>query len=512
MKKRTLKVVVLALLVVLVLGVAGSALAAEEKNAFKFESGNKKDLNGSYSFTLETKAADLTVEAEIAGLTGSDPNDTTVNITPQKLGDQKTLKKSGTLSWSFTNVAKGAQKVTVVSNEAVTDVLWRVKASGSYQIEMTDTKITLAKGKSKTLTTEYAGGLSKTWTSSDPNVATVDGNGKVTAKAQGTATITCNAGGQAVTCKVTVSNISSTEETIYTKNSVTLKVVGASGTVTWSSSNTGVATVDSKGKVTGVKAGTATITATVGSDTYTCKVTVKTNPYPKAMQVKNGPLALRKSPSRTAAKVGKGFYPNGTKVTALSDAGNGWVKVKVSDGETGYMMVQYLGGAAGGTGGTGGTGTDTPPEGTGAWINMQTTSALRLRKWPDTKHGTYRSYAKGTKVKARKVNSQWYEVKVNKDGATGYMMAKYLKEATAAGSGTGTGTQTLPQASSFKKMVVSNSSNVRLRKGPGTNYGSYQFLKKGTVVEAGPVNGTWHQVKWNGKVGYMMSRYLTDKK
>ena len=43
-----------------------------------------------------------------------------------------------------------------------------------------------------------------TWESSDPNVATVDQSGKVTAVAPGTATITATAGGKTATCSVTV--------------------------------------------------------------------------------------------------------------------------------------------------------------------------------------------------------------------------------------------------------------------------------------------------------------------
>lgn len=47
-----------------------------------------------------------------------------------------------------------------------------------------------------------------------------------------------------------------------------------SGTVTWTSSSTGKATVDSDGVVTGVASGSATITATANGKTATCAVTV----------------------------------------------------------------------------------------------------------------------------------------------------------------------------------------------------------------------------------------------
>ena len=59
-------------------------------------------------------------------------------------------------------------------------------------------------------------------------------------------------------------------------SSSTLKatVTGGLGSVSWSSSNKAVAAVNSSGKVTAKKAGTATITAKAGGKTASCKVTV----------------------------------------------------------------------------------------------------------------------------------------------------------------------------------------------------------------------------------------------
>ena len=54
----------------------------------------------------------------------------------------------------------------------------------------------------------------------------------------------------------------------------TLQPSGATGTITWTSSNNSVASVNSNGKVTGVAEGSATITATCGSYHASCSVTV----------------------------------------------------------------------------------------------------------------------------------------------------------------------------------------------------------------------------------------------
>jgi hypothetical protein len=69
--------------------------------------------------------------------------------------------------------------------------------------------------------------------------------------------------------------ISATKATIGVKTTKQLKITGSSAKVTWKSSNTSVVKVSSSGKITGVKKGTATVTATVGQTKVTCKVTVE---------------------------------------------------------------------------------------------------------------------------------------------------------------------------------------------------------------------------------------------
>ena len=75
-------------------------------------------------------------------------------------------------------------------------------------VSLNKTSLTLDVGKSYTLTKTVSpsnAATSYTWSSSNTSVATVDGNGKVTAKASGTATITVKtSNGKTANCKVTV--------------------------------------------------------------------------------------------------------------------------------------------------------------------------------------------------------------------------------------------------------------------------------------------------------------------
>ena len=134
------------------------------------------------------------------------------------------------------------------------------------------------------------------WTSSDTSVATVDGNGRVYPVAPGKVTITVVATKNTedesddltATCEITVGIVEVSEITLD-KDSAELRVnvdtLKLKSTITpadasylnvvWSSSDDGIATVDQTGKVTPVKAGNVTITATaVGGKSATCQIAV----------------------------------------------------------------------------------------------------------------------------------------------------------------------------------------------------------------------------------------------
>jgi hypothetical protein len=128
-----------------------------------------------------------------------------------------------------------------------------------------------------------------TFESSNSSVATVDNNGVVTAKHEGTATITATADGVQASATATVHQVAvavtispktagatalgATQPfTAEAKDALGSPVPAAS--ITWTSSNTGVATIDGNGVATARGAGRTTITASAGdqSDAATFSV------------------------------------------------------------------------------------------------------------------------------------------------------------------------------------------------------------------------------------------------
>ncbi len=119
-----------------------------------------------------------------------------------------------------------------------------------------------------------------TWTSTATSVATVGTSGVVTGVSVGVTIISYTIGSCAaskiVTVIATVAGITPASAAVCAGNTATY--TDATGGGTWSSSNTAIATIGSMGIATGVSAGTATISYSVGSCFVLATLTVNANP------------------------------------------------------------------------------------------------------------------------------------------------------------------------------------------------------------------------------------------
>jgi uncharacterized protein YjdB len=130
------------------------------------------------------------------------------------------------------------------------------------------------------------------WRSNDSSIATVDSNGRIVGISAGavTVTVTSEDGNFTAACAVTVQNeaipvtgisLDKTALSIYIDDveELTAEISPVNATdksVSWSSSDASVVTVNENGTVTGVSAGTATVSATSEDGEFTagCTVTV----------------------------------------------------------------------------------------------------------------------------------------------------------------------------------------------------------------------------------------------
>jgi uncharacterized protein YjdB len=203
-------------------------------------------------------------------------------------------------SGKVTAVAEGSATITAKAGDksATCSVTVKKNIVAVESVTLDITSLILNEGESITLIAtvkpDNATDKTVTWTSDKASVATVDANGKVTAVGDGTATITAKAGDKSATCTVMVMktdipvegitldkyHLELTEGETATITATVTPDNATNKTVTWSSGNPLIASVDQNGKVTGLADGTATITAKAGGKTATCTVIVKNNVVP----------------------------------------------------------------------------------------------------------------------------------------------------------------------------------------------------------------------------------------
>ena len=221
-------------------------------------------------------------------------------------------------------------------------------------IKLDKVSLEMVEGDTETLTAavspDDATDKTVTWTSSEKGVATVK-DGVVSAISPGTATITAKAGDVTATCKVTVQKriiavesieLNKAELSLVEGESETLKATvkpddATDKTISWTSSNSSIAVVDNNGKVTAVKEGETTVTASAGERTASCKVVVQKKFIPvTSISINQDAIELFAGESLTLTAAVK--PDNATDKTVTWKSSNSAI-AKVEDGKVTALAV-----------------------------------------------------------------------------------------------------------------------------------------------------------------------------
>ena len=207
-----------------------------------------------------------------------------------------------------------------------------------------------------------------------------------------------------------------------------------------------------------------------------------------------GTLNLRAEASTESAVLGK--YGWGTQVIVKSIEGD-WASVEVG-GKSGYMFAKYLGYE--------GTTNHT------CYVNTNS-RGLNLRATPNG--DIIASYPRGTAVTVISSDNGWSKVAV--DGKTGYMASQWLSAKKVSGSVATPSepqkpsTPSTPSTPSIGTAVVNNPRSTQvlfLRSKPSTSSEALGYYRNGKSVTLLEKLDGWYKVSVDGKVGYMMARYL----
>jgi uncharacterized protein YjdB len=230
-----------------------------------YSDGSSKDITSSAQW--------MSSDSNIASITSSGV------ATGSTSGNVTITAKSGTLQSS------GSLKVTAAAANLASITLSPLASSVPVNTSQQFTAIgNYNDGSTSDLTTLV------TWSSSSTATATIDASGVLTAVAAGSTNISATFGGVSQTTSVTVTapsivSITVTPDDLTQGIGVNLQFIATatysdgtsqdlSSGVTWTSSSTSVATINSSGMATTAAAGSTTITATVGAFSDTSTLTV----------------------------------------------------------------------------------------------------------------------------------------------------------------------------------------------------------------------------------------------
>lgn len=552
------------------------------------------DENGSTSSTVnsavrpeEVKVQEIKLPVSAQTMRVGDTFALTATVTPDDAKNKEvsyTSTDSGVATVDenglITAVANGSCKVICAARDGsgVTSECQIIVIQSVTGISLSPATITIPVGGTYKLTPvispENANNKEVTYVSGNKEVAVVANNGTITGVDMGVVTISVSSKDdptKIASCVVTVGTpvasveVSPTSMELKTGSAMTLSAVVSPDTATnktlsWSSSDTAVATVDASGRVQVWKAGTAVITASAADGSgksAACTVTATgddvtppteeepddsttspeattpsttppssgdtqtpttSNPPASApngetayVRTEKGGLNLRTRASQSASRIK--VIPQNDDLVVV-DEGSTWCYVW-HEGDYGYVMTKFLSIYNSGSS-SGSSGNAAPPvNGKAAQVDTEK-GGLNLRVKPSQGSKRLLVIPEDGYFTVATYGSTWCYAYYN--GTYGYVMTKFVK--LLDGSDTtppaedpdedeGSSDTTPPADGSLYGVVTTKEGRLNLRKTASQNAGIIKRIDPGKYVKVLSYGSKWCYVDYNGLKGYVMTKFLT---
>ena len=232
-------------------------------------------------------------------------------------------------------------------------------------------------------------------------------------------------------------------------------------------------------------------------------------------------LTVRKDSSTSSKSIG--YLKNGEKLQIVSKSGS-WYKIKYK-GSYGYVYGEYVK-VTNESSSKPENKPSSKPENKpsskpsesikeGKVVNI--TTSLTVRKDSSTNSKSLGYLKNGEKLEIVSKSGSWYKIKYK--GSYGYVYGEYVK-ITNENSGSSkpenkpnNKPENKPSEKPSNKFegtgkVINITSNLRVRKGPGTNHGIVGYLVNGDTFDVLGKEGSWYKIKKGSLQGYISGEYV----
>lgn len=425
-----------------------------------------------------------------------------------RVGESRTLTAAVTPAQSLTYTSENTAVCAIGANGSVTalqpgySVISATAADGTVgrclvvvgntatSMNISDTTLSLHPGDTHLLIVSVVPDDNTrqdiSWVSNNPNVATVDYNGRVRAQGVGKATITASAqnGSVSVSCAVTVANPQAPA-------AVTAAPAAA-------------ATAASTAKP--AAAATATPKPAAATQTPAAESSSGQKAY---VVTTGGRLNVRAAKQNNAKVIGR--IKNGAEVTVLA-YGDTWCHIR-SGSIKGYVKTEFLSvEKPAATAAPTAAPTEKPAElPTGSMTSLKGNTArvtvkgnLNMRVKPDKSARRVCLVPQNAVVEIILYGKEWCYASYNDQN--GYVMTQYLS------IGGGVNTSNTGEATADQKVktakVVTNQGGLNLRKTASVSSQRLLIIPQGARVQVLSKDTQWAYVNYNGRTGYVQTAYL----